>query len=194
VLERLNAAYEQRCSLETPEAMLGIERYVVIRGIDRNWQDHLTEIEDLRQSVNLRGYGQRDPLNEYKVEAFAAFELMLGRTRQDVCASLFTSATNLQSFQSLMELMKRARQIGPTDPMEPVPVARVAQQATATTTTSSGGGEVKLPKVAPRPPEPAKYGRNDIVTIRRGVETQQVKFKKAEQMLREGWTIVPEKS
>jgi hypothetical protein len=52
-----------------------------------------------------------------------------------------------------------------------------------------------LPKVAPRPPpEAPKFGRNDMVTIKRGAETQQVKFKKAEQMLKDGWVIVPEKS
>ena len=81
IMENLRKAYAQRCEFETPEAMLAIERYVVIRAIDRNWQDHLTEIEDLRKSINLRSYGQRDPLNEYKSEAFTYFEQMMGRVR-----------------------------------------------------------------------------------------------------------------
>jgi preprotein translocase subunit SecA len=207
VLENLQKAYAQRSELETPEAMIGLERYVLIRAIDRNWQDHLTEIEDLRKSVGLRGYGQRDPLNEYKSEAFTYFEQMMGRIREDVCSGLFTSATNLQSFQSLLDMMKRARATGPTDPSQPIAATAAATVTSGTATrppasaqlpppasAGSGAQEVKLPKVAPRPaPEAPKFGRNDMVTVRRGVETQQVKFKKAEQLIKEGWTIVPEK-
>jgi len=189
--------------------MLALERYVIIRAIDRNWQDHLTEIDDLRKSVGLRSYGQRDPLNEYKSEAFKFFEQMMERVRQDVCAGLFTSATNLQSFQSLLALMQRARQTGPDNPPGAAPAAAMATLKrppvapgagaaaalpTATATSGTATREVQLPKVAPRPVEPAaKYGRNDMVTVRRGGETQQVKYKKAEQMLKEGWVIVPEK-
>ncbi len=186
--------------------MLGIERYIIIRSIDRNWQDHLTEVEDLedlRKSVGLRSYGQRDPLNEYKTEAFNFFEQMMSRMREDVCSGLFTSATNLQSFQSLIQLMQRARATGPTDPMQPI-AAPTPPPATTSGTgngpppppASAGGGapEVKLPKITPRPVETPKYGRNDLVTVRRGTETQRVKFKKAEQMLKEGWVIVPEKT
>ncbi len=113
IMENLRKAYLQRLEFETPEAMAAIERYIVIRAIDRNWQDHLTEIEDLRKSVGLRGYGQRDPLNEYKSEAFTYFEQMMGRIRADVCGGLFTSATNLQSFQSLLQLMQRRPRHGP---------------------------------------------------------------------------------
>ncbi len=210
ILENLHKAYAQRCEFETPEAMLAIERYVVIRAIDRNWQDHLTEVEDLRKSVGLRSYGQRDPLNEYKTEAFNYFEQMMGRMREDVCGGMFTSATNLQSFQSLLDLMKRARQIGPENPEGPAPAGAAANlrlpppspratasTAPAATTTASPGGEtkeMKLPKVAPRPVEALKFGRNEMVTVKRGLETQRVKFKKAEQMLKEGWVIVPEKN
>jgi preprotein translocase subunit SecA len=199
IMENLQKAYLQRCEFETPEAMHAIERYIVIRAIDRNWQDHLTEIEDLRKSINLRSYGQRDPLNDYKGEAFTYFEQMMGRIREDVCGGLFTSATNLQSFQSLIQLMQRAQATGPTDPMQqPATTSSTATRppaatapAAASTTVSGQAPEAKLPKVTPRPPpEAPKFGRNDLVTIKRGIETQQVKFKKAEQMLKEGWVIV----
>jgi len=207
VLEHLQKAYTQRREFETPEAMHGIERYVVIRAIDRNWQDHLTEVEDLRKSVGLRSYGQRDPLNEYKTEAFNYFELMMGRMREDVCGGLFTSATNMQSFQSLIELMRRARATGPTDPAQPLSALAQAAAPTSGTATrptapapegqpasaGSSASEVKLPKVEPRRTEVPKVGRNELVTVKRGAETQRVKFKKAEQMLKEGWVIVPEK-
>jgi len=111
---------------------------------------------------------------------------MMARMREDVCGGLFTSATNLQSFQSLIQLMQRARATGPTDPMQSI--SSVLQDATPTTATAtrppggaqppppasagSGAQEVKLPKITPRVVETPKMGRNDMVTVRRGVETQ----------------------
>jgi preprotein translocase subunit SecA len=166
-------------------------------------------IEDLRKSVGLRGYGQRDPLNEYKSEAYTFFEQMMGRVRTDVCAGLFTSATNLQSFQSLVAMMRSVRQIGPDSPGGATPVMTAAGRPKpavsstvsvalpvggATATTGTATRQVTLPKIAPpAAPELPKLGRNDMVMVRKGAETQRVKFKKAEQMLKEGWTIVPEK-
>ena len=73
VLEKIEAAYAMKEAVENPEALRALERYVIIHSLDKHWQDHLTEMEDLRQSVGLRGYGQKDPLNEYKNEAFVFF-------------------------------------------------------------------------------------------------------------------------
>ena len=56
---------------------------------DRNWTDHLGQLEDLRQIVGIRGYGQRDPLNEYKSESFLLFENLLNKFREDVTRTLF---------------------------------------------------------------------------------------------------------
>jgi preprotein translocase subunit SecA len=57
--------------------------------IDQNWTDHLGQLEDLRQIVGIRGYGQRDPLNEYKSESFLLFENLLNKFREDVTRTLF---------------------------------------------------------------------------------------------------------
>ena len=61
-----------------------IERQVLLQFIDRNWREHLQQIDQLRSVVGLRGYGQRDPLNEFKTEAFTLFDKMLDRLRTDV--------------------------------------------------------------------------------------------------------------
>ncbi len=61
-----------------------IERQVLLRFIDRNWREHLQQIDQLRSVIGLRGYGQRDPLNEFKTEAFALFDTMLNTLRKDV--------------------------------------------------------------------------------------------------------------
>jgi len=54
--------------------MREIERFVWLRSIDRLWIDHLDAMDNLREGVGLRGYGQQDPLVEYKKEAYASFE------------------------------------------------------------------------------------------------------------------------
>ena len=61
-----------------------IERQVLLQFIDRNWREHLQQIDQLRSVIGLRGYGQRDPLNEFKSEAFELFDKMLNSLRRDV--------------------------------------------------------------------------------------------------------------
>jgi preprotein translocase subunit SecA len=117
LIDKIRAAYAVKEAAEGPEALLSLERYVVISAIDRNWQNHLTEMEDLRQSVSLRGYGQRDPLQEYKSEAYTFFEQMMGLIRSQVCNSIFRSATSVQAFQSLIQMLRKARQTGPEEPV-----------------------------------------------------------------------------
>ena len=66
-----------------------IEKSILMQIIDQNWTDHLGQLEDLRQIVGIRGYGQRDPLNEYKSESFLLFEDLLNKFREDVTRTLF---------------------------------------------------------------------------------------------------------
>jgi preprotein translocase subunit SecA len=65
-----------------------IERAVLLQTMDHEWREHLVTLEHLRHTIGLRGYGQRDPLNEYKSEAFLLFEGLLGRVRQQVTRQL----------------------------------------------------------------------------------------------------------
>jgi preprotein translocase subunit SecA len=65
-----------------------IEKAVLLQTLDFLWREHLVTLEHLRQAVSLRGYAQRDPLNEYKSEAFQLFSQMLGRLRRDVTGQL----------------------------------------------------------------------------------------------------------
>ena len=66
-----------------------IEKSILMQIIDQNWTDHLGQLEDLRQIVGIRGYGQRDPLNEYKSESFLLFESLLNKFREEVTKTLF---------------------------------------------------------------------------------------------------------
>jgi preprotein translocase subunit SecA len=68
----------------TPELMRVAEKSLLLRILDTVWKDHLHSLDHLRQGINLRAYAQRDPLNEYKSEAFNLFEAMLGQLRETV--------------------------------------------------------------------------------------------------------------
>ncbi|PCJ69959.1 MAG: preprotein translocase subunit SecA [Rhodobiaceae bacterium] len=71
-----------------PETFRRVEKAILLQTIDQRWRDHLQMLDHLRQSVGLRGYAQRDPLNEYKTEAFSLFESLLARLREDVTRQL----------------------------------------------------------------------------------------------------------
>ena len=70
--------------------MRHIERNFLLQMVDMQWREHLMHLEHLRNVIGLRGYGQRDPLNEYKTEAFSLFEKLIGDLRQSVTRWLMT--------------------------------------------------------------------------------------------------------
>ena len=112
VFGRIKEAYETKCAGEDPEILPLMERGVFLSVIDREWQDYLRAMDDLRQGVNLRAYGQRDPLIEYKKEAFAMFERLMASIKTKVVSSEFrsTTVTNLRRMLAEMEAAKaRAR-------------------------------------------------------------------------------------
>ncbi|MGA2126581.1 MAG: preprotein translocase subunit SecA, partial [Xanthobacteraceae bacterium] len=71
-----------------PDVMRYVEKSILLQTLDHLWRQHLLMLEHLRQVIGLRGYGQRDPLNEYKSEAFSLFEAMLQQLREAVTAQL----------------------------------------------------------------------------------------------------------
>ena len=65
-----------------------VEQMVVLQLLDQHWKEHLLQLDHLRQGINLRAFGQKDPLNEYKTEAFAMFEIMLHQMRESITMTL----------------------------------------------------------------------------------------------------------
>ena len=88
-------AYEAKCASEDPVVLPHMERGVFLQCIDREWQDYLRAMDDLRHSVNLRSYGQRDPLVEYKREAFNMFENLMNSIKLGVANMEFRAHTEL---------------------------------------------------------------------------------------------------
>src|SRR5207237_3893381 len=71
-----------------PDVIRYVEKSILLQTLDHLWREHLLMLEHLRQVIGLRGYGQRDPLNEYKSESFHLFETMIQRLREAVTAQL----------------------------------------------------------------------------------------------------------
>jgi preprotein translocase subunit SecA len=81
--------YEQREKQVGSTVMREIERFVYLASIDRLWVEHLDQMDDLREGIGLRGYGQQDPLVEYKKEAYTSFERLIGAIDSEVVRRLF---------------------------------------------------------------------------------------------------------
>ncbi len=92
IAERIEKSADEMMAQKTaafgPENMRAIEKQILLQTIDAKWREHLLTLEHLRSVVGFRGYAQRDPLNEYKTEAFQLFESMLDSLRQDVTQKL----------------------------------------------------------------------------------------------------------
>ena len=141
IMERIRKAYAVKESVEIPEALGALERYVVINAIDHHWQEHLTEMEELRRSIGLRSYGQNDPLVEYKGEAYKYFQELMQNVRLQICTGLFRSASNLQAFENMLALLSRnARTQGPD-------TAAVAKGPTAAPTSPARRAALGMPEV-----------------------------------------------
>ena len=110
VRERIIRAVEERAASRATEFGIDVTRYVekaiLLQTLDQNWREHIVNLDHLRQYVGLRGYGQRDPLNEYKSEAFELFETLLATLRTEV----------------VRQLMHVQIQTGPVPPLEDTPL------------------------------------------------------------------------
>ncbi len=107
---RVEEAYLAKCEGEIPEALPMLERMVCLTAIDEEWQKFLAAMDDLRRSVNLRGYGQRDPLVEYKREAFEMFSELMGTIKSGIVRAAFTTTTNVTAYLAMRERAARRAQ------------------------------------------------------------------------------------
>ncbi|AKJ63634.1 preprotein translocase subunit SecA [Kiritimatiella glycovorans] len=102
VMKRVRRAYEIKILQENPDALLRLERHIILSAVDEHWQEYLRSMDGLREGVNLRAYGQRDPLMEYKKEAYGMFSELMDRIKQDVGHNLFRSATSVEAIEQFL--------------------------------------------------------------------------------------------
>ncbi len=84
IYSEVQKRYDEKEELLTPERMREFEKVILLRSIDTKWIDHIDAMDQLRQGIHLRAYGQTDPLREYEQEGFAMFEDMVAAIREDV--------------------------------------------------------------------------------------------------------------
>jgi preprotein translocase subunit SecA len=89
IFDQLKARYDAKEKLIGPEAMRYHERMIMLSVLDQQWKDHLLNMDHLKEGINLRGYGQKDPLVEYKRESYDMFEAMLLRFQEDATRYLY---------------------------------------------------------------------------------------------------------
>ncbi|MEI6070186.1 MAG: preprotein translocase subunit SecA [Verrucomicrobiae bacterium] len=153
--ETIRDAYERKAALENPDALRGLERYILLNAVDRLWQEHLYAMDGLREAVYLRAFGQKDPLVEYKNDAYGMFVELMDNIKAEVLTNLFRSTTNLQAFEQLLASL-------PQSLLRADPAARVR---TSPAISDEPGAEADLPPAPkielPIKRELPKVGRND---------------------------------
>jgi preprotein translocase subunit SecA len=97
LLKAADEAYAQRVERNTPEAMRYVEKQVVLQSLDHLWRDHLVTLDHLRQVIGWRGMAQRDPLNEYKSEAFELFQKLIVQWHEAVTAQMMRIEVRFQA-------------------------------------------------------------------------------------------------
>jgi preprotein translocase subunit SecA len=167
-----------------------LERTAMLNIIDEKWTQHLRELDEVKEGVGLRAYGQRDPLIEYKMEAFKLFALMMEQVNEDVVSFIFRAGPLVSEDQARRTAAPRRRM----DPNR----ARVRHDSMEPTYGVKTGGQAESSRDRDptTPHEPIvvgdKIGRNDKVTIQNPAtgQTQTLKYKQAQRKIEEGWILL----
>jgi len=138
--QRVRTAYEEREEAFTPPVMRQLERFVLLQTIDVLWKEHLLGMDHLKEGISLRGYGQRNPLQEYQKEGFAMFEEMIGKIQEDAVQKIFTVQIARQDDLARQQDRRRRQQ------------ERLVM---------SGGGVARPATPKPARRDGTKIGRND---------------------------------
>ena len=159
----VKGSYEEKEKLVGPDVMRRVEREVMLQLVDTQWKDHLYSLDHLKEGIGLRGYGQRDPLVEYKKESFALFQDMKARIEEEIVRYLFwiRPILNEDAPQVLRPAARRATPITMNNPSAAAPAF-------------AGAGRTPAAAAAPAPafgggaPRPARTGGDDVVkTVKR---------------------------
>jgi preprotein translocase subunit SecA len=131
-----------------------MERYILLNAIDRLWQEHLYAMDALREGVYLRAYGQKDPLVEFKSEAFEMFTALMGTIKNEVLHNLFRSTSNLMAFEQFLSSLPQLL----TAPDETGEATHTQLAGGAELRSDSAGLDDVFARVSAEAP---KVGRND---------------------------------
>ncbi|RKY93699.1 MAG: preprotein translocase subunit SecA, partial [Ignavibacteriae bacterium] len=150
IMDTAKEFYSKKEEMLGPELMARLERFAVLSVIDQKWKEHLREMDDLKEGIGLRAYGQKDPLVEYKGEAFKLFVTLIDQVRNDIVSFAFKFFP-----QAPDEIQQRRRQ----------PASRITESKQATTNIGLSGGSQQAGPHRAGKAQPVKVGekvgRND---------------------------------
>ena len=159
IRERIGEAVERRAAERAanfgPELTRYIEKALLLQILDQDWREHIIQLEHLRQYVGLRGYGQRDPLNEYKSEALTLFEGLLLRLRTNVVRQLMHVQVNVGQPPPPIEQQALPRMEG----HHINPLTGEDEMAAAPQFSDDGSLRLREPAAAVDPNDPRTWGR-----------------------------------
>ena len=181
VLDQARAVYKARQSLVPDEVIREFERFVILRTIDEKWKDHLYAMDQLREGINLRAYGQKNPLLEYKSEGFKMFQEMMADMNSVTVQRLFR--TQLQGMEQPQESRGQSLRNVQTSHQD---TTGMGFQGQSRPQDSNQPQQVRTPVQVEQ-----KRGRNEKILVRGpdGKELQ-IKFKKLQSYLNKGYTQV----
>jgi preprotein translocase subunit SecA len=159
--EKNVASYQEKEKLVGREVMQRVERDIMLQIVDAQWKDHLYSLDHLKEGIGLRGYGQRDPLVEYKKESFDLFQAMKDRVDEEIVRYLWWLRPILSdAAPQPRRAAPRRAPIILNDPTAQTPSMFGSARATATQPSPFGPSRGQ--------PQPARVGGDDIVkTVRR---------------------------
>lgn len=174
LIERIKKSYELKCSHEPTEAVRYLERNIILNAVDRLWQEHLYATDALREAVYLRAYGQKDPLIEYKTEAYDMFTELMGNIKGEILHNLFRSTSNLEAFGAFLQNLPQfltssdetgAQQTQQTGAARPAGVRQNPPSPASRGLEPNGASDLSMDEALAARPQPvrdvSKVGRND---------------------------------
>jgi preprotein translocase subunit SecA len=160
ISDKVRQAYDLKISFENPDALKEVERYTILSAIDRLWQEHLYEMDSLRYSIGLRGYGQLDPLVEYKAEGYKIFDVLMVNIKTEICHNIFRSASSLMAFENFLRNMPQKTSHPSTSAFGGSTTGEDKKGQQGSDIVSEAADELSKEKPKPKRTGP-KVGRND---------------------------------
>jgi len=161
ISDRVRAAYEIKAGMEDAEHLKDLERHMILQACDTHWQEYLRGIDALRQGVGLRAYGQRDPLVEYKKEAFDLFSDLIDKIKTDVAQKMFRSATSLRAMESFMKTLPAMYVHNEVNAMEQGRQAAASQKRSSIPPSADAAMNAAINRSTTVKRTTQKVGRND---------------------------------
>ena len=158
--------YERKEQSIGGELLRRLERDIMLQIVDAQWKDHLYSLDHLKEGIGLRGYGQRDPLVEYKKESYALFQDMKARIEEEIVRYLFwLRPVSMEEGQPEAPVAVRAPR---TAPRRSAPSSMMMNNPGATPVPAFAGSRSSQATAQAQTPTPARTGGDDVVkTVRR---------------------------